>query len=309
MTADGEHSAVADPADPAAVSVADRLFEPQRRARALVEALPYIRKFHHAIVVIKYGGHAMADPRLAAAFARDVVLIQSVGMKPVVVHGGGPQITDLMSRLGMKSEFRGGLRVTDAETLEVARMVLVGKIGRDIVREVKVNGGTAVGLSGEDGGLITTVPRHPELGYVGDVVAVNPLILRGLIDSEVIPIVSPIGADETGQAYNINADTVAASLAGALKAAKVVYLTDVPGVQTDVDDPGSVLSTVTAGDVAAMIEGGVITGGMIPKVQACVDALQLGVASAHMLDGRIPNAVLLELFTDAGIGTMITVED
>ena len=290
-------------------ALAERDFEPQRRARALVEALPYIRKFRHKVVVVKYGGSAMVDPELAMSFARDVVLISSVGMRPVVVHGGGPQITEMMTRLGMRSEFYKGLRVTDADTLDVVRMVLVGKIGRDIVRAVNVSGGSAVGISGEDGGLITTVPRNADLGYVGDVASVDPGILEELLDSDVIPVVSPIGADEQGQAYNINADSVAASLAGALGAAKLVYLTDVQGLLADADDPSSVLSTATAADMSGMIDRGAITSGMIPKVKACIEALRLGVSSVHMLDGRIPNAVLLELFTAAGIGTMITEPD
>lgn len=287
----------------------EQVFKPQRRARALVEALPYIQKFHNAVVVIKYGGSAMIDPSLARSFARDIVLISSVGMRPVVVHGGGPQISEMMAQLGMDSEFHQGLRVTDADALDVVRMVLVGKIGRDIVRAVQVSGGSAVGLSGEDCGLITAVQRDPKLGYVGDVAVVNPRIVEEMLDSGIVPIVSSIGADDRGQAYNINADAVAAALAGALKAAKLVYLTDVSGLLTDLDDPSSVLSAATAEEVSGMIGRKVIAGGMIPKAQACVDALRLGASSAHMLDGRIPNAVLLELFTDAGIGTMITAPD
>ena len=281
-------------------------FEPDRRARALMEALPYIRRFRGAVVVIKYGGNAMSDTVLADSFARDIVLVRSVGLRPVVVHGGGPQIGEHLRRLGKQSEFRDGLRVTDAETLEVARMVLVGKVGRDIVSAIKANGGEALGLSGEDGGLVTAVPRDPELGFVGDVAAVNPAIIERLIDSEIIPVVSSIGADTTGQAYNINADTMAAALAGALSAAKVVYLTDVPGLLADPSEVSSLVSRASVEEVEAMIEEGAVSGGMIPKAQACVDAVLQGAGSAHMLDGRITHAVLLELFTDAGIGTMIT---
>ena len=281
-------------------------FEPDRRAHALVEALPYIRRFRGEAVVIKYGGHAMSDSGLTNSFARDIVLVRSVGVRPVVVHGGAPQIGEHLARLGKQSEFRDGLRVTDAETLEVARMVLVGKVGRDIVGAINANGGAALGLSGEDGGLITAVPRDPELGFVGDVAAVNPRIIERLIDREIIPVVSSIGADATGQAYNINADTMAAALAGALSAAKVVYLTDVPGLLADPSDQSSLVSRASVELVEAMIEEGVVSGGMIPKARACVDAVRSGAGSAHMLDGRIPHAVLLELFTDAGIGTMIT---
>ena len=281
-------------------------FEPERRARALVEALPYIRRFRGSVVVVKYGGHAMADPALAASFARDIVLVRSVGLQPVVVHGGGPQIGEHLARLGKQSEFRDGLRVTDAETLEVVRMVLVGKVGRDIVNAINANGGAALGLSGEDGGLVTAVPRDPSLGFVGDVAAVDPLLIERLVSREIIPVVSSIGADAGGQAYNINADTVAAALAGALGAAKAVYLTDVPGLLADPPDMSSLVSRATVEEVEDMIKGGAVTGGMIPKARACVDAVRQGAGSAHMLDGRIPHAVLLELFTDAGIGTMVT---
>ena len=298
MSADTSHSQ-----DPVAGTHG---FEPERRARALVEALPYIRRFRGAVVVVKYGGHAMIDPELAASFARDIVLVRAVGLHPVVVHGGAPQIGEHLRRLGKESEFRDGLRVTDAETLEVARMVLVGKVGRDIVSAINASGGAALGLSGEDGRLVTAVPRDPALGFVGDIASVNPSVIERLAAEQIIPVVSSIGADAGGQAYNINADTMAAALAGALGAAKVVYLTDVPGLLADPADLSSLVSRTTVGEVEAMIDSGAVSGGMIPKAQACVDAVCQGAGSAHMLDGRIPHAVLLELFTDAGIGTMIT---
>ena len=281
-------------------------FEPERRARALVEALPYIRRFRGAVVVVKYGGHAMTDPELAASFARDVVLVRAVGLHPVVVHGGGPQIGEQLARMGKQSEFRDGLRVTDADTLDVARMVLVGKVGRDIVSAINASGGAALGLSGEDGRLVTAVPRDPALGFVGDVASVNPSVIERLVAEQIIPVVSSIGADAGGQAYNINADTMAAALAGSLGAAKVVYLTDVPGLLADPADASSLVSRATVTEVESMIASGAVSGGMIPKARACVDAVLQGAGSAHMLDGRIPHAVLLELFTDAGIGTMIT---
>ena len=281
-------------------------FEPERRARALVEALPYIRRFRGAVVVIKYGGHAMTDPELAASFAQDVVLVRAVGLHPVVVHGGGPQIGEQLARMGKQSEFRDGLRVTDADTLDVARMVLVGKVGRDIVNAINASGGAALGLSGEDGRLVTAVRRDPALGFVGDVAAVDPSVIERLVAEQIIPVVSSIGADAGGQAYNINADAMAAALAGALGAAKVVYLTDVPGLLADPADVSSLVSRATVNEVEAMIASGAVSGGMIPKARACVDAVLGGAGSAHMLDGRIPHAVLLELFTDAGIGTMIT---
>ena len=280
-------------------------FSPERRAAVLVETLPYIQRFAGSIIVVKFGGNAMVDENLAARFAEDVVLMHSVGIRPVVVHGGGPQIGALMDRLGIKSEFREGLRVTDAETLDVARMVLVGKVNRDIVSSINRHGSMAVGLSGEDAGLIRASARNPELGFVGDVESVNPAIIQRLLAEDLIPVVSTIGADLTGQAYNINADTVAAALAGALGAERILYLTDVEGLLADVDDPSSRISRVDLTGLAALTADGTISGGMIPKVQACVDAVEAGVGSAHMVDGRIPHVVLLELFTDLGIGTMV----
>jgi acetylglutamate kinase len=286
----------------------DRGFSPTQRAGALVEALPYIQRFHDAIVVVKFGGNAMVDSGLAATFAEDVVLLRSIGLRPVVVHGGGPQIGELLGRLGKKTEFIDGLRVTDAETLDVARMVLVGKVGREIVGAINVHGAYAVGLSGEDGGLITATPRNEALGFVGDVASVQPGIVERLLAENMIPVISTIGADASGQAYNINADTVAGALAGALSAEKAIYLTDVPGLLTDIDDAGSLVARATVAEIEAMIRDGTISGGMIPKVEACINAVQSGASSAHMLDGRIPHVLLLELFTDAGIGTMISAD-
>ena len=279
------------------------------RAAVLVEALPYIQRFRGAVVVVKYGGNAMVDPALSRAVAADVVLLRAVGLRPVVVHGGGPQISALMARLGKEPEFRDGLRVTDAETVDIARMVLVGKVNRDIVAAINVHGPLAVGLSGEDAGLILAGARNPDLGYVGDVAAVNPAILDRLLAEDLVPVVSTIGSDPTGQAYNINADTVAGALAEALGAEKAVFLTDVAGLLADVDDPASLVSHVTAAELSAMIDDGRLTGGMIPKVAAAVHAVDHGVGSAHLLDGRVPHVLLLELFSDAGIGTMITAGD
>ena len=280
-------------------------FSPERRAAVLVETLPYIQQFAGSVIVVKFGGNAMVDDQLASQFAEDVVLMHSVGIRPVVVHGGGPQIGALMDRLGIQSEFRDGLRVPDAETLDVARMVLVGKVNRDIVSSINRHGSLAVGLSGEDAGLIRAAARNPELGFVGDVESVNPAIIERLLAEDLIPVVSTIGADLTGQAYNINADTVAAAVAGALGAERILYLTDVEGLLADVDDPSSRISRIDLSGLAALIDNGAIIGGMIPKVQACVDAVEAGVGSAHMVDGRIPHVLLLELFTDVGIGTMV----
>ena len=280
-------------------------FSPERRAAVLVETLPYIQQFAGSVIVVKFGGNAMVDDQLASQFAEDVVLMHSVGIRPVVVHGGGPQIGALMDRLGIQSEFRDGLRVTDAETLDVARMVLVGKVNRDIVSSINRHGSLAVGLSGEDAGLIRAAARNPELGFVGDVESVNPAIIERLLAEDLIPVVSTIGAVLSGQAYNINADTVAAAVAGALGAERILYLTDVEGLLADVDDPSSRISRIDLSGLAALIDNGAIIGGMIPKVQACVDAVEAGVGSAHMVDGRIPHVLLLELFTDVGIGTMV----
>ena len=276
------------------------------KSAILLEALPYIQRFRGKVVVVKYGGAAMTDPELSSLFAQDVVLMRSVGMKPVVVHGGGPQIGSLMRRLGMEPEFRDGLRVTDADTLDVARMVLVGKVNRDIVSSINVHGPLAVGLSGEDAGLITASARHPDLGYVGNVDSVNPGILDRLLAEELVPIVATIGTDMEGQAYNINADTAAGAVAEAVHAEKLVYLTDVIGVLRDVADPESLITTASADEIEKLIEEGILTGGMIPKITSCTRAVRNGVAHAHILDGRVPHALLLEMFTRDGIGTMVT---
>jgi acetylglutamate kinase len=278
----------------------------QQKADVLAEALPYIRRFWGKVVVVKYGGNAIGDDAALQQFAGDIVLMRSVGMLPVVVHGGGPQIGDLMERLGKVPEFRDGLRVTDAETLDIARMVLVGKVNRDIVTAINVHNPMAVGLSGEDAGLMSASQRSPELGFVGDVGSVNTSVVHKLLASELIPVVATIAADASGQAYNINADTAAGALAQALSAEKVVFLTDVDGLRRDRDDPASTISTLTADDADKLIADGTVADGMVPKVRACVDAVRGGVGHAHILDGRAPRALLLEIFTPEGIGTMVT---
>lgn len=281
---------------------------PAEKAGVLVEALPYIRRFAGRTVVVKYGGNALADAGSDDAltvFAQDIVLMHAVGMRPVVVHGGGPQISDLMARLGKVPEFRDGLRVTDAETVDIARMVLRGQVNPSIVSAINVHGPIAVGVSGEDAGLLQATARNPELGYVGDVSEVNPAILERLLNEDLIPVVATIGADLAGQAYNINADTVAGVLAEALQAEKLVYLTDIEGLRRDVDDPATLIRQTTAAELEALMADGSLTGGMIPKVAACVRAVQGGVGRAHILDGRVPHVLLLEIFTDSGIGTMI----
>jgi len=279
------------------------------RARILIEALPYIRKFADKIVVVKYGGNAIAgtsEHDALALFAEDVVLMRLVGLRPVVVHGGGPQISELMNRLGKEATFVDGLRVTDAETVDIARMVLKGQVNPQIVAAINVHGNYAVGVSGVDGGLIRAEPRAPELGFVGDVTHVEPAVILNLLEDEFIPVVATIGSDVTGQAYNINADTVAGAIAEALGAEKLIYLTDIEGLRRDVGDPASLIRQTTASELAALVGDGTIAGGMIPKVAACIHAVTRRVHNAHILDGRIPHVLLHEIFTDAGIGTMIS---
>ena len=290
------------------------------------ESEPYIRRWRGATVVVKLGGSAMTDPALADVFAGDVVLLAALGVHLVVVHGGGPQIADLMARLGKQPEFKNGLRVTDAETLEIVQMVLAGKVNSDIVRSINVHGAgqnsagqtgasapsagahscRAVGVSGADARLITAVQRDAELGFVGDITEIDPAVLLSLISAGMIPVVSTIGSDISGQAYNINADTAAAAIAAALGAKKLLYLTDVAGLYEDLNDHDSLISHISAPELAGRLANGDLVGGMIPKIEACVHGLNNGVERAHLLDGRVPHAVLIELFTDAGVGTMIT---
>ena len=280
-------------------------FSPEKRAAVLVETLPYIQHFAGEVVVIKLGGNAMVDDELATQFAQDIVLMHSVGIRPVVVHGGAPQIGGMLDRLGMKSQFVDGLRVTDSDTLDIARMVLVGKVNRDIVSSINIHGPLAVGISGEDAGLVTAKSHSKELGFVGEVQDVNPSLIEGLLKEGHIPVISSIGADGNGQSYNINADTVASSLATALKAKRIIYLTDIEGLRADMENPESHISKITTSNLKEMIESGTISGGMIPKAKACLEAIDAGVGSAHMIDGRVPHVILLELFTDSGIGTMV----
>jgi len=289
---------------------ADRIADPDQRAALLVEALPYILRFLGKVVVVKYGGNALgvSDPDALASFAQDVVLMRSVGMLPVVVHGGGPQIGELMARLGKVPEFRDGMRVTDAETLEIARMVLVGKVNREIVSAMNTYGPLAVGLSGEDANLLTAIRRPGDLGFVGDVEVVDPSILERLLAQGLIPVVATVAADSTGQAYNINADAVAGAIAATLRAEKLVFLTDVEGLRADPGDPASLLGVVSAEELEQMVASGVASAGMVPKVEACARAVRSGVTRAHILDGRVPHALLLELFTDEGVGTMVSAE-
>ncbi len=279
---------------------------PQNSVGTLLEALPYIREFHGKTVVIKYGGAAMEDPALREEFARDVVLLKYVGLNPIVVHGGGPEITAYMERLGMPVEFVGGLRVSNAETVEVAKMVLVGKVNKDIVLRLNRHGQPAVGLCGDDGLLFRVSrqagPGGEDVGFVGKIDRVDVDVLNH-IAQDYIPVVASIGADRDGASYNVNADEAAGAVARAMGAYKVMFLTDVDGWLRDPADPDSVISEAGADEVEAALDG--IAGGMRPKLKACLDAIHGGVTFAHIVDGRVPHSLLLELFTDAGIGTKI----
>ncbi len=277
-----------------------------RDVGTLLEALPYIREFHGKTVVIKYGGAAMEDPALREEFARDVVLLKYVGLNPIVVHGGGPEITGYMERLGLPVEFVGGLRVSDADTVEVAKMVLVGKVNKEIVLRLNRHGQPAVGLCGDDGSLFRAArraaPGGEDIGFVGRIERVNVGVIAH-ISSDYIPVIASVGADREGNSYNINADEAAGAVAGALGAYKVVFLTDVPGWLERAADPASLIRQASAKQVREALPG--LQGGMLPKLEACVEAIDNGVSAAHILDGRIAHSLLLELFTDAGIGTKI----
>ena len=282
---------------------------PATTAQVLIEALPYIQRFAGQTVVVKYGGNALsgtehADP--LDVFAQDIVMLSAVGIRPVVVHGGGPQINAMLERLGVKSEFRDGRRVTDEATMQVVRMVLTGEVNPSIVSAISSRGGRAVGLSGADDGMISVVQRDAGLGFVGDVTGVRTAVLEQLLDDGCIPVIATIGVDAGGQTYNINADSVAAAVAGALGAAKLLYLTDIEGLRRDVNDATSLISKLTATELKGLLGDGTIAGGMIPKAESCLEAVQLGVPAVHILDGRVAHVTIIELFTDAGIGTMVT---
>jgi len=276
------------------------------KAAVLAEALPYIREFSGRTVVVKYGGNAMTDPELVDLFAQDIVLMRLVGMNPVVVHGGGPQISELMRRLGKEPVFVNGLRVTDAETIDIVRMALVGQVNREVVAGINRHAPFAVGLSGEDAGLITVTARDPALGFVGDVDRINAFVLERQINQELVPVVATVGVDEAGQAYNVNADAAAGAIAEALGAEKLVYLTNVAGLYRDFGDDSTLISQISATELEALMQTGALSEGMVPKIASCVAALRNGVGRAHLLDGRIPHALLLEFFTREGVGTMVT---
>ncbi len=277
------------------------------KAEILVEALPYIKEFYGRKVVIKYGGAAMIDCELKQKVMQDIVLMKYVGMHPIVVHGGGPEINNMLDRLDIKVQFVDGLRVTDHATMEIVEMVLGGKVNKEIVAGINANGGKAVGISGKDGGLIKAAPldNKNQLGLVGQVESINPGIIETVIENGYIPVIAPIGVSEDQQTYNINADLVAAAIAVAIKADKLVLLTDVPGLLKDPADPGSLISILKLSEVDSYKEKGIIGGGMLPKVDCCTRSVQGGVGRTHIIDGRVPHSILLEIFTDQGIGTMV----
>jgi acetylglutamate kinase len=288
----------------------ERLAGAAEKAGILAEALPWLQRFHGRIVVVKYGGNAMVDERLKQAFAQDMVFLRLAGIRPVVVHGGGPQITAMLNRLGLPGEFRGGLRVTTPETIDIVRMVLVGQVGRELVGLINQHGPYAVGLSGEDAGLFTAAKRTAlvdgeavDIGLVGDVVSVNPEAVLDIVAAGRIPVVAGVAPDADGTVYNINADSAAAALAGALDAAKLVVLTDVEGLFASYPDPDSVISELTAAQLEPMLPS--LESGMAPKMEACLRAVRGGVGQAHVIDGRVPHSVLLEVFTSDGVGTMV----
>jgi len=282
------------------------------RAQVLIEALPYIRKFQDAIVVVKYGGAAMVDEDMKRSVLQDIVLLRFVGIKPVLVHGGGPEVSALMRRLGKEPEFRGGLRVTDQETMDIAEMVLGGRLNKDLVDGLQMAGGRAVGLSGKDDRTILARKMeehegHPiDLGFVGDIVAINPALITLLVDNGYIPVLSSVGVGEDGTSYNINADHLAGRLAAKLGADKFIMLTDVPGLLDDPKDPTTLVHRLTAAEVRQRIEDGRITGGMIPKLEGCLMASDGGVKRVHIIDGRLAHSMLMEVFTDHGVGTLVT---
>lgn len=293
-------------------------YEPIDISNVLIEALPYIKKFHNKKIMIKYGGHAMIDQHAMSSTARDTVLLKYVGMQPLVVHGGGPDISRAMDKMGKTPKFVGGLRVTDSETMDIVKMVLIGKINIDIVSKIGLHGGKSIGISGKDDFLIEASKRdltkiqqddgeilEVDLGYVGKINKINSDLIDVLTQENYIPVIAPLGTDESGNTLNLNADTVAGSLASNINAEKLVVLTDVPGILTDPDDPESIIRRIHVDELKELVKEGIITGGMIPKVETCINAVENGVKTAHILDGRIEHSILLEIFTKDGIGTMV----
>ena len=283
-------------------------FSNAQRAQVLTQALPYIQQYNGKIVVVKYGGNAMVNDDLKQQVMEDIVLLTLVGVKVVLVHGGGPEISEMMARLGKKSEFVDGLRVTDKETVDIAQMVLAGKVNKSLVNLLEMKGGKAMGISGMDGRLIEAKVRNPALGYVGSITSVNIHPVTDLLEKGYIPVVSTLGCDREGNVYNINGDTAAACIAGALEAESLIMMTDIAGVLEDRDDPATLIPKITIDGAVKLFEQGVISGGMIPKVDCCIDAIHRGVKKVIIMDGRVPHSILMETLTDEGAGTMVVPE-
>ena len=275
-----------------------------QRARVLVRALPYIKQYYDKVVVIKYGGNAMINEDLKQAVMRDVVLLSLIGVKVVLIHGGGPEITQTLNRMNIESHFHNGLRVTDAETAQVVQMVLAGKINKSLVNFIENTGGKAVGLSGMDGHMLEATVKDEALGFVGEITNVNEKIITDVLDKGYIPVVSTVGCDREGNVYNINADTAASRIAAALKAECLISMTDIEGILRDKDDPTSIIKVIEVDDAQKLYDEGIISGGMIPKVQCCVDAVRSGVKKVFVIDGRVPHSIIIEMLTDEGMGTM-----
>ena len=276
------------------------------RAQVLVEALPYIQHYYNKIIVVTYGGNAMISPDLQKAVMDDIVLLSLIGIKVVLVHGGGPEINDMLRRVGKESKFVDGLRVTDEETIEIVQMVLAGKVNKKLVNLLQNTGGRAIGLSGMDGHMIEATMQDERLGYVGEITHINTAPITDLLDKGYIPVISTVGCDRENHVYNINADTAAARIAGALKSENLILMTDITGVLRDKDDPSTLIPRIFVSEVPQLMSEGIIQGGMIPKMECCVDAIRRGVKKACIIDGRVPHSILIETLTDAGIGTMLT---
>ena len=283
----------------------DNHFSNAQRAEVLTQALPYIKKFNGKVIVVKYGGNAMINEQLKEQVMEDIVLLWLIGVKIVLVHGGGPEISEMMGKLGKKPEFVDGLRVTDKETVDIVQMVLAGKVNKSLVTLLQTKGGHAVGLSGIDGGLIEAKIKDERLGYVGKITKVRPQPITDLLEKNYIPVVSTVASDKQGNVYNINGDTAAAYIAGALGAERLIMMTDIAGILRDKDDPSTLIPEITVQEAGKLYEEGVISGGMIPKVDCCIEALQRGVKNVIIMDGRVPHSILMELLTDEGAGTMV----